>query len=132
MLHRLSTAALYFVAGALLLAVSAAQALTVKPFTDADFAAAQKAGGSVAIHFRADWCPTCRAQDKAIGTLKDDPALNKVTLLLADYDKEKALQKTMNVQAQSTIVVFKGKKEMAREGGTTDAAELKTLLKSSL
>ena len=132
MLKRLSTAVIYSLAAALLLAAGAAQALTVKPFTTADFAAAQKAGAPVAIHFRADWCPTCRAQDKAIGTLKSDPALDKVTLLLADYDTEKALQKSMNVKAQSTIVVFKGKKEVAREGGTTDAAELKALLKSSL
>ena len=116
----------------LLFAAGAAQALTIKPFTTAEFAAAQAAGTPVAVHFRADWCPTCRAQDKAFSTLKSDPALNSVTLLQADYDKEKALKKQMNVRAQSTVIVFKGKTEVARDGGATEPDKLKAVLSKAL
>ena len=130
MLHRSSLIS-GLVAG-LLFAAGAAQALTIKPFTSAEFAAAQAAGTPVAVHFRADWCPTCRAQDKAFNTLKSDPALNSVTLLLADYDKEKALKKQMNVRAQSTIIVFKGTTEVARDGGTTEPDTLKAVLSKAL
>ena len=116
----------------LLFAAGAAQALTIKPFTTAEFTAAQAAGAPVAVHFRADWCPTCRAQDKAFSTLKSDPALNSVTLLQADYDKEKALKKQMNVRAQSTVIVFKGKTEVARDGGATEPDKLKAVLSKAL
>ncbi len=109
-----------------------AYALTVKPFSDAELMAAQNAGKSVALHFHADWCPTCKAQTKAIDTFKNDPALDKVTLLMVDYDNSKELRKTMNIRGQSTIVVFKGKTEVARNAGETEAPALKALLLKSL
>ena len=111
---------------------SAAHALTVKPFTDADFAAAQAAGKPIAIHFTATWCPTCKLQDKALTALAADPGLKDVTILAADYDKTKPLQKQMNVKSQSTFVVFKGAAEVARNSGATDAPDIKTLLNKAL
>ena len=106
----------------------AAHALTIKPFTDANFAAAQATGKPVAVHFTATWCPTCKAQEKSLGALAADPALKEVTVLKSDYDQSKTLQKQMNVKSQSTFVVFKGKAEVARNSGATDAPEIKTLL----
>lgn len=129
---RLRSFTLTALTAGLLLITGAAQALTIKPFTSADLAAAQNAGAAVAVHFRADWCPTCKAQDQAFNTLKADPALDKVTLLLADYDQEKALKKQMKVRMQSTVVVFKGRTEVARDGGSTDPAKLKAVLSSAL
>ena len=116
----------------LTLLASTAHALTIKPFTNADFAAAQTAGKPVAVHFTATWCPTCKAQDKSLAVLAADPALKDVTILKSDYDQSKALQKQMNVRSQSTIVVFKGKAEVARNSGATDAGEIKTLLTKAL
>ena len=118
----------FVLASALLCLSAGAQALTVKPFSADELAAAQNAGASVALHFHADWCPTCKAQDKAFNTLKADPALANVTLLVVNYDKEKELRKRMNVRVQSTVVVFKGKTEVARSGGDTDPAKLKATL----
>lgn len=46
-------------------AVSAG-ALEIKPYTASEFAEAQQAGKPVALHFHADWCPTCLAQQKVI------------------------------------------------------------------
>ena len=57
----------------LLFAAGAAQALTIKPFTTAEFTAAQAAGAPVAVHFRADWCPTCRAQESNGQILASNP-----------------------------------------------------------
>ena len=120
------------VAAALFLMVGAAQALTIKPFTAADFAAAQTAGAPVAVHFHADWCPACKAQDKALETLKSDPALKNVTLLQANYDTEKALRQEMKIRTQSTFVVFKGKTEVARSAGVTEAGEIRKTLATGL
>ncbi|MEO6017793.1 MAG: thioredoxin family protein [Polaromonas sp.] len=120
------------VVAAFFLLAGTAQALTIKPFTTADFAAAQTAGKPVAVHFHADWCPTCRAQDKALETLKSDPALKDVTLLQANYDTEKALKQQMGIRTQSTFVVFKGKTEVARSAGVTEAGEIHKTLATGL
>lgn len=120
------------VAATFIWAVGTAHALTIKPFTAAELDSAQKAGSSVALHFHADWCPTCRAQDKALETLKNDPTLKNVTLLQADYDQEKALKKALNIRTQSTFVVFKGKTEVARSAGITEADKIKATLATGL
>jgi thioredoxin-like negative regulator of GroEL len=116
---------------ALAFAASLASALTVVPYTPAALAAAQQAGKPVVVHFHATWCPTCKAQDKVIETLKADPSLD-VTLMQADYDTEKALGKQMKVTAQSTLIVFHGAAERGRVIGETDPAKLKALIKSAL
>ena len=121
----LVTTSLVFLAGA-------AHALTIKSFSESEFSAAQSAGKAVAVHFTATWCPTCKAQEKALSVLKADPALANVTLLTSDYDQSKALQKQMNVKAQSTFVVFKGKVEVARSSGEVEPKEIKILLSKSL
>jgi thioredoxin 1 len=117
-------------AAALLLASTWSHALTITSYTPAALAAAQKAGEPVVLHFHANWCPTCRAQDKVFDALKADPSL-KVTLMEVDYDQEKALEKQMKVTAQSTLIVFHGATERSRSTGETDPAKLKTLLQSA-
>jgi thiol:disulfide interchange protein len=120
------------VAAGLLMLAGAAQALTVKPYSAAELTAAQAAGTPVAVAFHADWCPTCKAQGKVFDGFKSDAALAKVTILVADYDNEKALKKEMKIRTQSTIVVYKGTAEVARSAGVTDAAALKTTLTTGL
>jgi thiol:disulfide interchange protein len=118
-------------AAGLSLCATLAGALTVVPYSAAALAAAQKAGQPVVLHFHASWCPTCKAQDKVFETLKSDPGLN-VTLMQADYDTEKSLEREMKVSSQSTLVVFHGATERTRVVGETDPAKLKALLKSAL
>ena len=115
----------------LLLASSLSQALTVTPYSPAALAAAQKSGEPLVLHFHAPWCPTCRAQDKAFESLKADPSL-KLTLMEADYDTEKPLEKQLRVNAQSTLIVYHGATERTRSTGETDAAKLKALLQAAL
>ena len=116
---------------ALVFSASFAHALTVVPYSAAALAAAQKAGEPVVLHFHASWCPTCRAQDKVFETLKADPAL-KLTLMEADYDTEKPLEKQLKVNAQSTLIVYHGATERTRSTGETDPARLKALLQGAL
>ena len=118
-------------ASLLLAAAASVQALEVKPYTAAALAEAQQANKPVALHFHADWCPTCRAQDKALQSLKTDPALD-LTVLVANYDTEKDLKRRFNVLTQSTMVVLHGQKESARLVGDTSAAAIRDALKTAL
>jgi len=109
-----------------------AQALDIQPYSPAALAAAQSKGQPVAVHFHAGWCPTCRAQAKALKTLQAEDKGLPVTVLVADYDGEKALKQQLKVQAQSTLVVFKGGQETTRVVGETGAAGLRKALQSAL
>lgn len=108
-----------------------AHALTIAPFTPQAFAQAQQAGKPVAVHFHADWCPTCVQQEKAFRLLSAESGLD-ITLLVADYDKEKDLRRQMKVRSQSTLVVFRGADEKARSGGETSPERLRAVLKAAL
>ena len=116
----------------LLLASGLVRALDIQPYAAERLQQAQAAGKPVALHFHADWCPTCKVQEQAFQTLKADPQLQAVTLLVVNYDKERELKKALGVRAQSVVIVYKGSKETARVGGETDAAKLKAALASAL
>jgi thiol-disulfide isomerase/thioredoxin len=129
---RLSLLARAAMVAGLLGASSLAQALDIKPFSAQALAAAQKAGQPVAVHFHAGWCPTCRKQATALEQLKSDKSLDAVTVLVADYDAERDLRRTMKVRSQSTLVVFKGAEERARLAGEGDGTALAAALRKAL
>lgn len=116
---------------AVLFISSWSHALTLAPYSAAAFAKLQTSGEAVTLHFRADWCPTCRVQDKALESLKADPDL-KLTVLLVDYDKEAELKKQLGVRSQSTFVVYRGKVEKARQIGETSPEAIRKTLSTSL
>jgi len=108
-----------------------AHALSFVPYDAAAFAKAQAAGDPVALHFHADWCPTCRAQDKAFDKLKAERGLD-VQVFVVDYDREQALEQQLKVRAQSTLIVYRGKTEKYRITGVTDIDGLREVLRSGL
>jgi len=112
-------------------AAAAASALEIKDYSPELLAATQAAGRPVALHFHADWCSTCRAQESVFNALEPDPAF-AMTLLVVDYDKEKELKRKLNVRFQSTLIVYRGKTETARVVGETAAEKLKAALRSAL
>ena len=76
-------------------------------------------GKPIIVDFYADWCPTCKAQKPSVQALAADPKFKDVTVFTADYDKEKELKKELRVSSQSTFIVFKDGKEVARSTGQT-------------
>ena len=108
-----------------------AHALDIQPYSPAALDAAQKAGQPVALHFHANWCPTCRAQEKIFNGFKPDASL-ALPLLVVDYDHERALKQKLGVRTQSTLIVYRGNRETARLAGETDPDKLKAALRSAL
>ena len=119
------------VATGLLLAASATTlALDIKPYSVQALSAEQQAGKPVSLHFHANWCPTCRAQEKIFQQWKGDASVPG-TLLVVDYDKEKELKKQLGVRTQSTLIAYRGSVEKARVAGETDADKLRAALLSA-
>lgn len=119
------------VSGLLVVAATLSQALEVKPYTAAALAEAEKADQPVALHFHADWCPTCRAQDKVVQALKAEKGLD-LTILTVNYDTEKDLKRRFKVNSQSSLVVLRGQKETARLVGDTTMDGIRGALKTAL
>ena len=90
-----------------------------KPFDQAGFEAAQAAGKPILVEIHADWCPTCRAQEPIISKLMQDPKNAGFVVLRVDFDKQKDVLKRFRTQYQSTLIVFKGQKEVSRSTGET-------------
>ena len=116
----------------LLTCSSLARALDIQPYTADALHQAQASGKPVAVHFHADWCPTCKAQEQAFNSLRGDPKLKGITLLVANYDNERDSKKAMNVRSQSVVVVFRGSKETARIGGETKPEKIRAALLTAL
>lgn len=101
-------------------------------FDQAVFDALQKQGKPTLVMIHADWCPTCKAQEPILGELLKTPELQGIAALRVDFDKQKAAVKAFKAQYQSTLIVFKGGKEVGRSTGDTKKGSIAALLKNAL
>ncbi len=104
----------------------------VTEFTMESFKAAQKAGKPIVVDVWASWCPTCKAQGPVLSKLLADPKNKDVVMLRVNFDTQLDVLKAFNVQSQSTLIVFKGEKEMGRSVGDTNAGSIGALLASAI
>jgi thioredoxin 1 len=108
------------------------EARSRKPFDAKAFEAAQAAGQPILVEVSAPWCPTCKAQKPILANLAAKPKFKDVTLFEIDFDSQKDLLRMFKVQMQSTLIAFKGRQEVGRSTGDTNAASIERLLDKSL
>ena len=113
---------------ALVIAPWSAQAAPQSPFNEQVFSAAQEAGKPVLIEIHADWCPTCKAQLPILDKLSGEPPYSGIERMRVDFDSQKNLAKRFKATTQSTLVLYKGKTEVARSVGETDEGRLRAML----
>ncbi len=101
-------------------------------FNSAAFQKAQAEGKTVVVDFHATWCPVCAQQKPILERLAGEKEFQNAALFVADYDTQTDLKKQMKITSQSTLVIFKGTKEVARATGTVNENELRTLLRKGL
>jgi thioredoxin 1 len=102
-----------------------------EPYTQKRFdeLAAQGKPALVAVH--ADWCPTCKAQKPILGELMGRPEFRDVTELVVDFDAQKPIVQKFKVGMQSTLIAFKGGKEVGRSVGDTTRSGIEGLVKKA-
>jgi thiol-disulfide isomerase/thioredoxin len=111
---------------------AAASAVNWKAFDTGTFRSALKSGGTVLVDFHATWCPTCTRQKASLDKVLADKEFQGVSAFAADYDTSTDLKREMQVRSQSTLILFKGGREVARSIGTTDPDELRAFLRKGL
>ena len=116
----------------LLLVPAAASAAEWKAYSPEALTAAQSAGKPILVDVFAAWCPTCRAQNPILVKLTNEPKYKDLVVLKADFDQDKDALKALRVQSQSTLIVFKGDKELDRSVGPTDPVAIEGLLDLTL
>jgi thioredoxin 1 len=111
---------------------SITSATAQKAFDQKAFEAAQAAGKPILVEVSAPWCPVCKAQAPILSRLKSDPKFKELVSFNIDFDSQKDLLKKFDVQKQSTLIVFKGKQEVGRSTGDTNAGSIGALLGKSI
>lgn len=87
---------------------------------------------SFLVEVHAPWCPTCQAQASIIKNLTSQPEFKDLSLVVIDFDSQKPLLKKLGVMKQSTLIVFKGGKEVGRSLGDTNESSIKNLMIKAL
>jgi thioredoxin 1 len=101
-------------------------ARAAEPFVGNAFQAAQSAGKTILIDVRASWCPVCKQQKPIIAAIeKERPNL---VVYEVDFDTAKDVLRRFQVQRQSTLIVFKGEREVGRSIADTDPTRIRDLV----
>jgi len=101
-------------------------------FSPAALSEAQKSGKPVLVEVSAPWCPTCRAQKPILSKLLGSGKFTSFVKLDVDFDSQKDDLRALRVQQQSTLIVYKGDKEVGRSTGDTNAQSIEALLAKAL
>ena len=108
--------------------VSSASAGQKVAFGIPAFQAAQAAGKPILVDIYADWCSTCARQKPIISQLSDHPRFKDLVIFEVNFDTQKLIVRAFKARYQSTLIAFKGTKEVGRSVGDTRAAGIEALL----
>lgn len=101
-------------------------------YDQARFDTLQKEGKPVLVFIHADWCPICKAQDIVLDELLPGPEMKALTVLRVDYDKQKNALRAHRATMQSTLILYRGGKEIGRLTGETRKDQVAAFLKPAL
>ncbi|WP_206212097.1 thioredoxin family protein [Vibrio sp. HDW18] len=83
------------------------------PFTEQAWKEAQMQADQITlIVVHADWCPTCRAQNKVINAYFQDNPHSKIKQLIIDFDTQKEWVTYFKAPRQSTLLLYKGDQQL--------------------
>jgi thioredoxin 1 len=111
--------------------VSPAKAFEFQPYDAAAVQQAIASGKPVVVHVYATWCSTCHAQASILDSLKGDPAYDGVSFFRVDFDRQKDVVAKLDCP-RSTLIAYKGGKEVARMSWGTSKDSVLDVLKAAM
>lgn len=102
------------------------------PYSAAAFARAEAENKPILIHVTASWCPTCHVQNRVIERELFKPEFASFVIFDVDFDDQKDVVREFGATAQSTLVLFKGKAEVARGVGITDQGSIEAMMERAV
>jgi thioredoxin 1 len=129
MIHRRSLLIAGAVAG---FAAMRPAAAAPRRYTQASFDAAKAAGRPILVEVSAPWCPICRVQKPILSRLTAEERFRDLVVLEVDFDSQREVVRAFNVQKQSTLIVFRGMRELGRSTGDTNAGSIAALMAKSI
>jgi len=94
--------------------------------------ALNRSGQPVLVAIHADWCSTCKTQERVLGELLPQAEFKQITLLRMDFDQQKEAVRSFGAEYQSTLIVFKDGREVGRSTAERSSARIADLLRLSL
>jgi len=93
-------------------------------------------GDTVLLDYSATWCSTCKAQERAMETIRaTNPAYSAaITFVRVDWDTygRAAITTNLNIPRRSTLVLLKGDQELGRIVADTRRAQIQALMDRGL
>jgi thioredoxin 1 len=103
-----------------------------EPFTQAKLDALNKSGQPVLVAIHADWCSTCKTQERVLQELLPQPEFKRIKVLRMDFDQQKESVRSLGVQYQSTLIAFKNGREVGRSTADMSPVRIAELLRLGL
>lgn len=89
----------------------------MQKFNTEAFAKAQKDGKKIALQYHLSSCSTCKKQETVLNEIMKDSQFKDVVFMQADFAADAMIKEKHAVKGQSTLILFKGDKEIARSQG---------------
>lgn len=123
-------------AGFALTALPSAGFAEIRAYTPGLAEQAMRDGTRMVLIFGADWCSTCRRQERIIDDLRaSSPRYDaELTMIRVDWDAYGTgdLSRALAVPRRSTLIALKGQSELARIVAGTREADIKALMDRAL
>jgi len=89
-------------------------------------------GRPILIEIHAPWCPICKAQTPIVRELTGQAKYTNMAVLRVDFDGQKDTVRQFGAQMQSTLIVYKGLKEVGRSVGESKREAIAELLNRAI
>ena len=122
--------------GLALTLIPTAGAAQIRDYTPGMAEAAMAEGRKLVLIFGADWCSTCRRQERIINDLRaSEPRIDaELVLIRVDWDEhgQGDLSRALAVPRRSTLIAFDGRQELARIVAGTREGDIRALFERAL